>query len=697
MLMERPTAAFAGLPDIPAMRELAGLTQWVCWTYREVNGRWTKPPISPVTGRTASVSNPADWVTLDQAAAWAASHPGHGVGIVLTADDGLTGIDLDKVFGEDGALEPWAEAIVGLRETYAEISPSGRGIRMIARGKVERPMKADAASVEVYGAGRYLTITGQHLDGTPIEILPAPRTLETLASRVRATRAEQAEESAAAPAQSLFAQWLNTPDRPAGEVDFWGRVNECALENLDAWVRVVFPKATFHPGTGAWRVTSKDLGRQYQEDLSIHPSGIWDYGPERAYTPTYLVAEWTGRQPLDAALWLCERIGVHPAALGYKAPRQDAPVDWRPPMAAPAGEAPAASRFRLETVSDLRLLPPQRWLVKGWVPAGATGVLYGKWGAGKSFVAFDLALHLAYGMPTWWGADLPAGGGRVLVIAREGHAGFVGRVDAFRRKHGLVDDTDRLVFMRAAISFMEAEDFKGLLEALQGQRFDLVLVDTVARVMPGSDMNEGKVVTAFMERCAALGEAVGGSAIGVHHQNKSGSMMGSVYFEANADFVFEVTRDGDENGGEDGRDLGPLKSGVIRCTKQKDGEDGWKKTITYERVALGIEESSLVVGSILGEEDKVKVSAEDQAFRDGILNFVRRHYEAGRVYDIGRPGKPDLVRALLTDGFVKTAGKERVRRLVGDLIQAGVLVKARRRVRDERVYGVFIDGTGEGS
>jgi hypothetical protein len=64
-------------------------------------------------------------------------------------------------------------------------------------------------------------------------------------------------------------------------------------------------------------------------------------------------------------------------------------------------------RFVFEKIGDLRKLPPAQWLVKDWVPEGATGIFYGKWAAGKSFIGFDLALHLAYGMPDWHGAALP--------------------------------------------------------------------------------------------------------------------------------------------------------------------------------------------------------------------------------------------------------------------------------------------------
>lgn len=44
-------------PDgIPA--ELKTLPQWVCWRYSQRNGKATKPPINPLTGRAAEPNGP---------------------------------------------------------------------------------------------------------------------------------------------------------------------------------------------------------------------------------------------------------------------------------------------------------------------------------------------------------------------------------------------------------------------------------------------------------------------------------------------------------------------------------------------------------------------------------------------------------------------------------------------------------------
>jgi hypothetical protein len=101
---------------------------------------------------------------------------------------------------------------------------------------------------------------------------------------------------------------------------FFSQVNNAALTDIGAWAPALFPKkAQLEPVTGAWRVSSEDLGRKLQEDISIHPDGIQDFGEEEGLTPIDLVMRHHGdaESALDAALWICERLNIDPQALGY--------------------------------------------------------------------------------------------------------------------------------------------------------------------------------------------------------------------------------------------------------------------------------------------------------------------------------------------------------------------------------------------
>ena len=67
--------------------ELKALPQWVVWRREERDGKPTKVPYNAITGNRASVTNPADWGTFDQATDTFSAGGFDGVGFVLTKDD----------------------------------------------------------------------------------------------------------------------------------------------------------------------------------------------------------------------------------------------------------------------------------------------------------------------------------------------------------------------------------------------------------------------------------------------------------------------------------------------------------------------------------------------------------------------------------------------------------------------------------
>ncbi|HWE19669.1 MAG TPA: hypothetical protein VG758_21210 [Hyphomicrobiaceae bacterium] len=306
MQPERPSYRFSGaLPE--ALAPLAARRQWLCWTYvwNEKKAKWDKPPLSAHTGRMAKggATNPDNWGTFAKALD-TAQHMGlAGVGYVLTKDDNITGADLDHCITDSGTYTPLAAEVLALGETYAEVSPSGEGVRLFMLGKYEGGViKKDALGVEVYTWGRYLTVTGDQVGGAPAEIREAPRTLACLARLAGVDAA---------------------PSPPNGHAkvmvgDFFANINKVALQRLDAWVPALHPAARKH-ATGAWRVTSKDLGRDLEEDLAYHPDGIKDHGEEIGLTAVDAVLKYGApANATDAALWLCRQTGIEPAALGFR-------------------------------------------------------------------------------------------------------------------------------------------------------------------------------------------------------------------------------------------------------------------------------------------------------------------------------------------------------------------------------------------
>jgi hypothetical protein len=169
------------LPPLAAIEELARYKQWVCWRYEaRGDGKPTKVPMDPSTGFGASINRAFNWSTLEHALRTANRREFAGVGFVLTARDPFVGIDLDNCIDEAGALSPLAKELIDLAETYAEISPSGRGIRIFARAEHFDSFNLKGHGIEAYASARYLTVTGNHIASVPASINEAPETLRRI-------------------------------------------------------------------------------------------------------------------------------------------------------------------------------------------------------------------------------------------------------------------------------------------------------------------------------------------------------------------------------------------------------------------------------------------------------------------------------------------------------------------------------------
>jgi primase-polymerase (primpol)-like protein len=179
----------AQIPD-----ELRALP-WGCWRWkpkdRDAN-RWTKPPINPADGTLASVDDSTTWGSFRQALAYHAG-PATTAGIGCLLADGITGVDLDGCRDpETGEIDPDALAIVRALGSYAEISPSGTGVKVFCRGALPGPnmtpreivwSNGRAGAIELYDHARYFTVTGHRLPDAPATIEDAGDVLAELHRR----------------------------------------------------------------------------------------------------------------------------------------------------------------------------------------------------------------------------------------------------------------------------------------------------------------------------------------------------------------------------------------------------------------------------------------------------------------------------------------------------------------------------------
>ncbi len=157
--------------------EMKEAPRWVLFTMFEnmYSKRLEKLPWS-TNGKMADITNPDSWSSFDRAFSVLQKNRNYkGLGFVLGS--GFFGIDLDHVIDENGVIEPWAEEIINKMDSYTELSPSGTGIHIYARGKLP-PKDRKNGKVEMYDEKRYFTVTG-NVYGKPKPL--AERTKEAAA------------------------------------------------------------------------------------------------------------------------------------------------------------------------------------------------------------------------------------------------------------------------------------------------------------------------------------------------------------------------------------------------------------------------------------------------------------------------------------------------------------------------------------
>lgn len=180
-------------PDFDAIErhlpELVAMPHWVVWRYEDRGEpKLSKVPYSPGTrmARKAASDDARTWRTYEQAKADYLAGGADGVGFQL-GGSGYWGFDFDHVVNVGtGEVDAGAEAYAGKLATYTETSPSGTGLRGIGRGQLppggrrKRGVFGKDTDFEIYDSGRYLTITGRHLDGYPDRVAESNGALEQL-------------------------------------------------------------------------------------------------------------------------------------------------------------------------------------------------------------------------------------------------------------------------------------------------------------------------------------------------------------------------------------------------------------------------------------------------------------------------------------------------------------------------------------
>ncbi len=265
--------------------------------------------------------------------------------------------------------------------------------------------------------------------------------------------------------------------------------------------------------------------------------------------------------------------------------------DTHPKAPKPPAAQKKVATLRFRIVPGHRVVPmlTGAWLVKHLLPARGLAVIYGPPGSGKSFVALNVAYHVAMG-ETWAGKKTKQGA--IIYIAAEGGHGFANRVVAAREQLEVPEDTPLgIIYVAPNLGSVEGDALL-LVKEIKAQVFALgwevaaIVIDTLARTMAGADENSTTDMGRFVRNVEFVANAFQCLGIAVHHTGKDvdKGMRGSSALHGAADTEWEI---GEDDHGKS-----------ITVVKQKDGAPD---NLTW-RFAL--------IPHVLGEdEDNEKVSS----------------------------------------------------------------------------------------
>jgi hypothetical protein len=123
--------------------------------------------------------------------------------------EGFTYVDIDKVRNpETGEVDAWAQAVIDELNTYCEVSASGAGFHLVARGTLPEDFHQDPDQLEIYSGNipnKLIAMTGDTY-GLDIAIEHRQQQLEELLRRAKAREFNRQEPSQAVPENNTSSQ-----------------------------------------------------------------------------------------------------------------------------------------------------------------------------------------------------------------------------------------------------------------------------------------------------------------------------------------------------------------------------------------------------------------------------------------------------------------------------------------------------------
>jgi hypothetical protein len=245
-------------------------------------------------------------------------------------------------------------------------------------------------------------------------------------------------------------------------------------------------------------------------------------------------------------------------------------------------------RFHLHSADEYAEGADPQFMIDNVLPAEGMAMIVGPSGSGKSFLATDMAAHIARGAP-WRGYTTREG--CVVYIAAEGASGFRKRIRAYKNHYDVhFGDNFKIIDDVPNLLSADHEELSTVIERSGGAR--VIIIDTLAQTTAGGDENSSIDMGKALSNCLKLKAATGALIILVHHHGKIAGKgaRGWSGLKAAMDTEIEVTKNG--------------KKHFAKITKQKDGEEGQEFCFSLLTVNLGTSENGNPITSCVVQHEE---------------------------------------------------------------------------------------------
>jgi hypothetical protein len=248
---------------------LVDVEQWLTWKETDDGRKVPRAPYEHPSWpeKFVSAQDPAVWRDFETVQEWAEKAPGFGTAFNIRdredyPDEDLVLIDYDDARDpETGAVHPTVREHIDRAGSYADVSTSGTGVHILARGALPDGVKAieahlpDAegfadAEIEVYDSARFVAMTGQHIAVSAARVTRCQHFINELA------------EEFATVAEGTPDEMLREPEKTAAEIADVETTNEFQ-DLLDA---------IQHTGPGDIRLRSTVTQERGDGSKSLDPS-----------------------------------------------------------------------------------------------------------------------------------------------------------------------------------------------------------------------------------------------------------------------------------------------------------------------------------------------------------------------------------------------------------------------------------------